>query len=355
MNTISSKAPKSVYIVGSFLSAGGVSSTCVCEQLATRLQGAGWIVTCASSQQNKLLRLFDMMGKTWTQRDRYRVAQVEIYSGLAFIWAECVTRMLHLMGKPYVVVLHGGALPQFAKKNPFRVGRLLASATRVVAPSNYLRAALKHFREDIQVIPNPLDISRYPYQPRASVSPNLMWLRAFHSVYNPEMAVRVLHFIRSQHAGVRLRMIGPDKGDGTLARCRELAVELGVTDHIQFLPGVPKAEVGRNLSKGEIFLNTTNIDNTPVSVIEAMACGLPVVTTNVGGIPFMLRDKESALFVKPGDVTQMASAIDDLVAGRLDLLKLTANGRAFAESCDWATVLPAWEQLFSEIMDKNHV
>src|SRR5207302_287455 len=64
-----------------------------------------------------------------------------------------------------------------------------------------------------------------------------------------------------------------------------------------------------HLSRGDIFLNTTNCDNTPVSEMEAMACGLPVVSTNVGGIPYLVEDGESALLTPPADAEAMSNAV----------------------------------------------
>jgi len=136
-----------------------------------------------------------------------------------------------------------------------------------------------------------------------------------------------------------------DRAPGGGAQQR-LELGEGVLDRIQFLGQVPKGAVGQNLSLGDIFLNTTNVDNTPVSVVEAMACGLCVVSTNVGGMPDLVRDGEEGLLVPPNDPEAMAAAVARLLhepglAGRL-----SARGRESAERMDWSIVLPKWEALF---------
>ena len=78
--------------------------------------------------------------------------------------------------------------------------------------------------------------------------------------------------------------------------------DLGVSERVEFAGGVAKADVPAALSRGDIFLNTTNVDNTPVSVLEAQAAGLAVVSTNVGGLPFLLEDGKNALLVPPDEV-----------------------------------------------------
>jgi glycosyltransferase involved in cell wall biosynthesis len=150
-------------------------------------------------------------------------------------------------------------------------------------------------------------------------------------------------------------MAGPDKGDGSLEETRQAARELGVEDRIAFPGAVPKSEVPATLAKGGIFLNTTSIDNTPVSVLEAMACGLCVVSTNVGGIPYLLRHGQDALLVPPGDADAMAAAVRTLVA-RPDLAAaMAASARQRAEEFDWARILPEWQRLLRSITGRGQL
>jgi glycosyltransferase involved in cell wall biosynthesis len=143
-------------------------------------------------------------------------------------------------------------------------------------------------------------------------------------------------------------MIGRDK-DGSLADVRRVAAELGVADRID-LPGpVPNAEIGAWLDRADIFLNTTNVDNTPVSVLEAQAAGLCVVTTNVGGLPYLLDDGKDALLVPPEDPVAMAGAVRRLFSEPGLAGTLSRNGRRKAEGFDWARVIPQWERLLGAI------
>ena len=113
--------------------------------------------------------------------------------------------------------------------------------------------------------------------------------------------------------------------------------------------GIPNTEVPRWLNRGEIFLNTTNVDNTPVSVIEAMACGLPIVSTNVGGLPYLLQDGEDALLVPPNDVEAMRAAVHRVLTEPGLAKRLSRNARRKAETFDWANILPMWRELLGKI------
>jgi glycosyltransferase involved in cell wall biosynthesis len=112
--------------------------------------------------------------------------------------------------------------------------------------------------------------------------------------------------------------------------------------------GVPHDEVPTWLSKGDIFLNTTDFDNTPISVLEALACGLCVISTNVGGIPYLLDDEHDGLLVPPDDVQAMTDAVRRLLTESDLATRLSQNGRDKAESFDWSRVYPQWETLLLE-------
>ena len=103
------------------------------------------------------------------------------------------------------------------------------------------------------------------------------------------------------------------------------------------------------LNSGDVFLNTTNVDNTPVSVIEAMACGLCVVSTNVGGLPYLLDDEQDSLLVQPDDPAAMATAVSRILRENVLATRLSQNARAKAEQFDWSTVLPQWLALLRGI------
>ena len=318
-----------------------------CEELSEKLESKHWGVVRASRHVNKVVKLVDMIRTAWKQRTFYNVAVVEIYSGLAFIWAEAVCTTLKLARKPYVLALHGGNLPEFSKRWPGRVKRLLKTASKVTVPSRYLFEAMRPFREDLVLIPNSISVELYPFRLRNKVSPILIWLRAFKSIYNPSLAPKVLHMLAGWGFDVRLKMVGPDKGDGSFQQTKQLAKKLGIIDRIQFPGGIPKSEVPACLQPYDIFINTTNFDNAPISVIEAVACGLCVVSTNVGGISYLLNDGQDALLVPPDDHEAMAIAIRRLLTEPGLAERLSQNARKKAEQLDWWVHLPQWEALLT--------
>ena len=338
-------AAPSVLLVGDFLANGKKKYGQVGPELAERLGRAGWSVRCTSGRESKIARIGDMVSSCWRLRKQYDLAQVDVFSGRAFLWAEAVCWTLRRAGKPYLLVLRGGNLPKFLEKQGERGAKLLRSARQVLAPSAYLKEELCWVRGDIELLPNPLEVSSYEFRPRRQIQPRLVWLRGFRYIYNPEDAVHTLARLHRRYADATLLMIGPDRNDGSMAKTREAVREHGLADAVEIVPGVPKNEVASWLQRGDIFLNTTGIDNTPISVLEALACGLLVISTNVGGLPYLLRDGEDALLVPEHDPEAMAQAAIRLIEDPEMAERLSRAARRKAEACDWSVVFPRWEQL----------
>jgi glycosyltransferase involved in cell wall biosynthesis len=346
----SGDAKKSLLVIGNFLSRTlGVRS--MAEELALRLSQGGWKVITTSSRPKPWSRLPDMMATAWQQRRKYNTAYVEVYSGKAFFWAEAVSLSLRLAGKPYVLNLHGGALPGFARHWPGRVSSLLNSAAAVVTPSSYLLTEMASYRKDLRLIPNGLNLQDYEFKLRTQPQPHLVWLRTFRDFYNPSLAPKVLSRLSRGVHESRLIMLGPDTRDGSLGQTRKTASDLNVAHVVSFPGKVPKEDVPRWLQKGDIFLNTTNVDNTPVSVIEAMALGLCIVSTEVGGIPYLLEHDTDALLVQPNDPDAMAAAVRRLLAEPGLARRLSENARKKAAQFDWTIIMPQWESLLTSVAE----
>jgi glycosyltransferase involved in cell wall biosynthesis len=174
-------------------------------------------------------------------------------------------------------------------------------------------------------------------------------MRTFHEVYHPELALRVLAELRQSHPEATLTMAGQEKGLG--ARVEQLTEELGLCDAVR-RPGFLGLErKQQEFNRHDIFLNTSRIDNMPVSVLEACAFGLPVVATRVGGIPDLLEHERTGLLVPDGDVGAMAAAVRRLVDEPALARRLSAGGRVLAELSRWEAVRPQWETLFNEVIN----
>lgn len=340
----------SILVLGAFPPPGEGSRT-PSEELARRLRDAGWAVRISSRSRSVLRRPTGIIATALLAR-RSTVALVDLYSGRAWLWGAVAVRLLAVRRIPVVLALHGGGLAELALQQPARFAATLGRAAAVVAPSPFLSgvASRAGVGADIEEIPNALDLPHHPAaDPGPPARPAIVWLRAFHEVYRPWIAIEVLARVRRRHPGARLSMVGPDKGDGSLERCRERLAALDLGEAVEILGPVAKADVPEALRRGDVFLNTSALDNAPVSVIEAMACGLAVVSTDAGGLPSLLEDGVDALLAPVDD----ADALADRVLRILDDPSLAARVRTTAlersAARDWSVVLPRWQALFRRV------
>ena len=137
-------------------------------------------------------------------------------------------------------------------------------------------------------------------------------------------------------------MVGPEK-DGTLSKCKSYAKEHNL--QVRFTGKLRKKQWAKLSADSDIFLNTTNIDNTPISVIESMALGLALVSTDVGGMHFLIEDKKDGVLVPEKDVEAMAEAIRTLIEQPEVASKMTLQAREKVTSFDWEIVKVKWNQL----------
>jgi len=307
----------------------------------------GYLVQAASFSKSKLGRITETLGMILAHHRKIDVLLLSVYVGQSFILEDLVSCLAQYFRIPTVMVLHNGLTPAFVSLFPGWTSRVFRRAVALVAPSPFLPRALKPYGWPVRIIPNPVDISAYPFRLRQQAAPSLLWMRSFYPYYNPHMALRVLRRLVAAYPQASLAMAGKDKG--LQAELIETVAQWGIQAQVRF-PGFLNGDAKiRTFQQTDIFINTNSVDNTPVSVVEAWAMGLPVISTNVGGIADLVEDGETGLLVRDDDDTAMAEAIQRLMQEPALAEKLSCQGRAQAEKFSWQAVRPQWQALFDEI------
>lgn len=325
--------------LGNQLSKHGLNKTTI-ETLGLQLEQEGFSVFYASDKKSFLFRMIDMMRAVFQFRKQVAYILIDTYSTKAFWYAFVCSQLARVLSIKYIPILHGGNLPSRLKNNPKLCKMVFANAYKNVAPSGFLKQAFEEVGfTNVIYIPNSIEIEKYTLQKRTVFAPKLLWVRAFASIYNPEMAVKVLAELKKIYPNAILTMVGPDK-DGSLETTKLFADTINLK--VNFTGKLPKEAWWKLAAEHDIFINTTHFDNTPVSVMEAMALGLPVVSTNVGGIPFLLTNNQNALLVADTDVKAMVSSIQGLIENPEKAVFLTDNARSFVEQMDWQVVKKQW-------------
>lgn len=332
-----------ILYLGNNIISNKVSQTTMVE-LGELLKSEGYKVVLRSSKQNKLLRLCSMLWAIISKKRQITHVLIDTYSTQNFYYAFFTSQLCRILNLKYIPILHGGNLPFRLDHSP-RISRMIFKKSFLnVAPSMYLKEAFGNKGFQVKYIPNALQLKKYPYLKRGINTPKLLYVRAFASIYNPEMAILVLNELKSTYHDAKLCMIGPEK-DSSFEACKDLVNKLGLEESVEFTGKLSKKEWIIKAEEYNVFINTTNIDNTPVSVIEAMALGLPIISTNAGGIPHLIEHKHTGMLVEKGDFKQMSEAIKELVSKDNLVINLSENARRYAEKFDWEIVKKQWELL----------
>lgn len=314
--------------------------------LGSLLEREGYQLTYASDKVNKAYRLLDMI---LTCLKHFRTSDkviIDVYSTHNFYFALIVSQLCRAFEKPYLTNLNGGNLPMRLKAHPRLSGLIFNHAQYNVAPSKYLKETFERFRyQRLIYIPNSIEIDNYPYLQKTFDVPRLLWVRSFSKIYNPLLAVKVLKVLRDRGIDASLCMVGPDS-DGTLQDVKDFATALNVS--VRFTGKLSKTKWIALSKDYNVFINTTHIDNTPVSVIEAMALGLPIVSTNVGGMPYLIEHDRHGLLVAPDAVAAMVAAILQLFEHPNERDEMIGNARLLAEHFDWNRVKNQWNDLLQK-------
>ncbi|WP_037316512.1 glycosyltransferase family 4 protein [Salegentibacter sp. Hel_I_6] len=333
---------KKLLYIGNELESRGGASTSI-DRLAPLFRKEGFQVKTASTRKNQFFRLLDMQQSLLENRSWADLVLIDVYSTRNFWYAVVTAKLCKILELDYIPILHGGDLPLRLKKNPKLSAELFNNAKLNIAPSKYLYEVFQQAGfTNLKYIPNSIFLKDYSFKIRRDLKPKVLWVRAFAEIYNPMLAIKVLEELLKEYPGAELCMVGPEK-DESYKECFNYAESKKLP--VKFTGKLTKQEWTELSKDYDIFLNTTNVDNTPVSLIEAMALGLPIVSTNVGGIPYLLKDQENGLLVPYNSKSAMVEAISTLLENPDLAENISQNARNQAEKFDWARVKEDWKEI----------
>jgi len=303
----------------------------------------------ASNKKNILLRFFHMNYIFWFNVRKASLILIDVYSTKAFYYAFYFSFFSWLFSINYIPIIHGGDINRRIRKNKWLTNFLFKKAVNNISPSKYIFNIFLKNNFQVEYIPNSIDFTLYPLKHRKTISPRLLWVRSFHEIYNPQMAIYVFKKIINIYDNAILTMVGPDK-DGSLKICERLSKEFNLNNKINFTGYLTKYEWIKIAGKHDIFLNTSNIDNMPITILEAMAMGIPIVSTNIGGIPYILNNENNALLVEANDIEQMTYHINTIIKNPSYAYKLSM--KAFEDSKEYSidAIFPKWKKIINKYL-----
>jgi glycosyltransferase involved in cell wall biosynthesis len=296
-----------------------------------------------------LFRLIPYLVTLWRVAGHSDVMHIMANSGWSWhLYAAPAVWIARFRAVPAVVNYRGGEAEAFLTRSSRLIRCTMDRVAILAVPSGFLRDVFAHFGMGADVVPNIINVSRFRNNDATEDAMRmprrrLLVARNLEKIYDNETAIRAFAKVRACYPEATLTIAGSGPEGKTL---RQLADDLGLASSVVFggrLKPSTMADLYRNV---DIAINPSLVDNMPNSVLEALASGVPVVTTNVGGVPYMVRDGQTALLVPPRSPEAMAEAIIRLIEDSELSKRLIENGLQEVRNYTWASVWPLWADVY---------
>ncbi|MFA9217697.1 MAG: glycosyltransferase [Sphingomonadaceae bacterium] len=320
--------------LAALLRAGGARVETVATNAAVpRLLAGVWGVRA-------LARLLPLLWQLWRCAGRVDLFHVMANSGWSWhLHAAPAIWIGRLRGIGVLVNYRGGEAASFMAAQHWLVRPTLRRAHAVLVPSGFLAAVFARYELACQVLPNIIDLHRFQPAPPAAPStrPQILVARHLEAIYDYASAIRAMVLVREQLPQARLVLCGTGHAEAAL---RQLARELLPAEAVHFAGLCDPATMAELYRQSAVLLNPSRADNMPNSVLEALASRLPVVSTNVGGIPYLLQHHSTALLVPAGDAPAMAAALLDVLGTPALAEQLAQRGVQLVQQFGWNCIAP---------------
>jgi glycosyltransferase involved in cell wall biosynthesis len=246
-----------------------------------------------------------------------------------------------LRGKKTLINYRSGECRDHLRRS-YVARRVLKATDRLVVPSGYLVDVLREFGLAAQAIPNIVDVSQFTFRVRRPLRPHLVCTRGFHSYYCVDLVVLAFAEVQKAFPDAQLDLVG---GGPLEAEIRSLVRKMKLTG-VDFKGVAARSEIGRFYDEADIFINASRLDNMPVSVLEAFASGMPVVSTEPEGMSYLVEHGRTGLLSVPGDAAALAENVIRLLRDSALAERLVSNARQEFRRYSWPVVREQWLEVY---------
>jgi len=298
-----------------------------------------------------LFRLVPYVWMLWRTAGKVRLFHVMANSGWSWhLFAAPAIWIGWLRGVRVIVNYRGGEAEEFFSRSFRWIRPSLGKVTTIIVPSGFLADVFNHRGVATRIVPNIVNLNRFTVgkrhvYTRGDAGPHLLVTRNLEPIYDIDTALRVLQQLRESFPEATMTVCGsgPER-----KRLEALAQTLEIASAVVFTGRLDNEQVAGLYPSADVLVNPSLADNMPNSVLEALASGVPVVSTRVGGVPYLVQHEKTALLVPPGDVDAMAKAITRVLESPELAAHLVTAGLAEIQQYTWSNVR---EQLQSVYMD----
>ena len=276
----------------------------------------------------------------------YDIVHIFSASYLSFILAPTPAILIaRLYGKKIVLNYRSGEAEDHLRRWRRTALRVIRMADEIAVPSRYLVDVFARFGLHARAIFNFVESQHFRYRERKPLRPIFLSNRNLEPLYNVGCILRAFALIQQRFPDARLTLAG----DGSQRKeLEKLARTLGLRN-TAFVGHIEPQRMKDFYDAADIYLNSSNIDNMPGSIIESFAAGLPVVTTDAGGIPYIVTDRETGMMVQRGDYEALADCAIKLLEDDALASKIIHRARQECGKYSWSAVRSQWLKLYYEL------
>ena len=286
----------------------------------------------------------------WNSIKQSQFVHVMANSGWAWhLFAAPAVWVSRIHRKPIIINYRGGGAETFFSKSFFWVRPTLKAADAIVVPSAFLEKTFTQRGFKSVIIENIIDLGRFTSQSKTlnSSTPHIIVTRNLERIYDIPTSLRAFAVLKEDYPSARLTIAG----SGSLSEeLKNLAAELGIDKQVTFTGRLNNEDIASLYHAADIFLNSSLTDNMPISFLEAMACAVPIVSSDVGGIPYLVENEKNALLVPAGDCIAMAHAIKRLLKNPDLVILLTESGLEKVKKLSWSYIREKWLSMYYELL-----
>lgn len=295
-------------------------------------------------------RLLPYLAHLWRSAGKVQLFHVMANSGWSWhLFAAPAIWVARIRGKPVIVNYRGGEADAFFDKAFSWVRPSLHRTDAIIVPSGFLEAVFGKRGFRASLVPNIIDLSRFQADVRdetvpgadAADFPQIIVTRNLEPIYDNATALHAFRIVRKMFPSAKLTLAGSGPERQTLER---LAASLGVAGAVTFAGRVDNESMAAIYRRADVMINPSLADNMPISVLEALASGVPVVSTDVGGVPYLVEHEKTAMLVPVHDPEAMANAI-------LALLNNPAKAKCMAKAGLESVQQYAWPNVRGRLFD----
>ena len=276
---------------------------------------------------------------------RARIVHVFSNSNLSFFLFTLPTALLaRLLGRRLVIHYHGGGADEFLRRWSRLALPVLRLGHALIVPSGFLVDVFARYGLKAQAVANMLELDKFRYVLRDPLCPQVLMARHLQPAYNVSCGIRAFAKLVRQHAHATLTVAGAGPERAALDK---LCAELAIGELVRFVGNIDNTQMRLIFDASHIYLNTSRVDNQPVSILEAFACGLPVVSTAVGGIPYMVTSEVDGLLAPDDDDEALASHMLRLLRDPTLSRSLSEEGHRRVQDYTWPKIYPLLAAIYA--------